>query len=187
MIDRRAPLLHGVRDQADAPVARQDSWYAVATQPRRELFAIAHLDRQGYNTFVPKRRVERRHARRTSQRIESFFPGYVFVRLDIAREQWRSINGTRGVRGLVMQGERPLPAPNGLVEQLLDMTDRDGFFAAAEAFRKGDRVRLLSGPFRESLAEVDRLASGDRVRVLLDIMQGRIPVVIERSELARAV
>ncbi|WP_306120549.1 MULTISPECIES: transcriptional activator RfaH [unclassified Roseitalea] len=162
-------------------------WYAAATQPRRETYAIGHLERQGFVTFIPRRRVTVRHARRTSTQILSFFPGYVFVRFDPNRDRWRSVNGTHGVRSLVMEGEMPLPAPQGLVETLQAMTGEDGFFAPENAFEKGDRVRMLGGPFRDMLAEVDTMSSAGRVRVLLEIMGGAHRVWIDRSELAHAV
>ena len=162
-------------------------WHAAATQPRRECWAIEHLSRQGYVTFIPKRRIVTRHARRRAERIGSFFPGYVFVRFDPRREQWRSINGTRGVRGLVMHGETPCQAPPGLVEAMQAMTDDDGFFVPNHAFERGDRVRLMSGPFRELVAEVEDATDERRITVLLEMMNGRIPVVVSRSELSRAV
>lgn len=165
----------------------QPRWHAAATQPRRELWAIEHLSRQGYVTFMPKRRIVTRHARRRVERIGSFFPGYVFIRFDPRRQQWRSINGTYGVRSLVMQGETPCRAPAGLVETLQAMTDDDGYFVPNPSFERGDRVRLISGPFRELIAEVDDATDERRITVLLDMMNGRVPVLVNRSELSRAV
>ena len=162
-------------------------WFAVATQPKRECWAITNLKRQGFVTYMPKRRVVVRHARRQKMVIRSFFPDYVFVRLDRERDRWRSINGTYGVRRLVMRGDRPLPAPHDLVETLQAMTDVDGFFMPRQAFERGERVRILSGPFRELIASVDEMTGEHRVKVLLEMMGGHIPVAVDRSELARAV
>jgi len=168
--------------RADGP-----QWYAVSTQPRREMIAVAHLERQNFETFIPRRRVTTSHARRTQVQIRSFFPGYIFVRLDIARQRWRPINSTQGVRSLVMQGEAPLRAPPGMVDTLKAMTDDEGWFVPQPSFEKGERVRLLSGPFGELVGRVEKMTAEHRVRVLLDLMNGHIPVVVDRSELARAV
>ena len=54
------------------------------------------------------------------------FPSYVFVRLDLERDRWRSVNGTYGVARLVMADGRPVPVPKGVVKSLLDLRDANG-------------------------------------------------------------
>ncbi len=105
------------------PVAIPDKarWYAVAVKPGQELGAARHLERQGFQTFTPSIVKTVRHARRRMERRVALFPGYLFVRFDIGQCAWRSINGTLGVRSLVMAGERPLPAPRGLVESFIEL------------------------------------------------------------------
>ena len=39
-------------------------WYVVQSQPNSELKAAAHLDRQGFTTYLPRYLKRRRHARR---------------------------------------------------------------------------------------------------------------------------
>ena len=55
---------------------------------------------------------------------EPIFPRYLFVVLDLDRDRWRSVNGTFGVARLVMMaGDRPQPAPHGVVEALVALAD----------------------------------------------------------------
>ena len=161
-------------------------WYAAATQPRREIHAEVHLKRQGFTTFLPKRRVMIRHARRTREQTVSFFPGYLFIRLDLGRDRWRAVNGTRGVRSLVMQGERPLPVPAGVIESLLRCTDKEGQFEPKMTFARGDRVRLTEGSLTNMVGLVDADSPSGRVAVLLSIMHGEVPASIDRRELVHA-
>ncbi len=63
----------------------------------RELVAEGQLRRQEFSTFLPKQMKTVRHARRLRVTLSAFFPGYLFVRLDLARDRWRSVNGTLGV------------------------------------------------------------------------------------------
>src|SRR5215475_12563612 len=91
-------------------------WYAVQCQPHREHVASRHLANQGFGVFLPLRKKLRRHARRVDSVQVPFFPGYLFVQFDKGKHRWRSINGTLGVTRLVMQGECPAPAPEGIVE-----------------------------------------------------------------------
>src|SRR5437879_7098854 len=159
---------------ADEPAPRIASalrpgerWYAVHTLPLREAYAQGHLRNQGFSTFLPKRRKTVRHARKLRMVEAAFFPRYLFVVLDLARHQWRSVNGTFGVSRLVMRGEAPHPVPSGLVEALIASADADGILQFGANLRVGSAVRLLAGPFAEQLAILDHLDDSGRVRVLL--------------------
>jgi len=166
-------------------LSRGKRWYAAATQPNREPFAIIQLQAQGFESFFPKRLKTVRHARKQSKRIVSFFPGYVFVALDLGVDRWRSVNGTFGVRSLVMSGDRPLPAPDGVVENLQTMTDEQGFLQLVEDLRHGDTVRVIDGPLADMVGRIDRLDGNHRVRVLLDMLHGKMPTVMERSNIMK--
>jgi len=121
-----------------------------------------------------------RHARKLRAVNAAFFPRYLFVVLDLARHQWRRVNGTYGVSRLVMRGEEPHPVPWGLVEALVASADPDGILQFGEKLQVGGPVRLLAGPFAEQLAVLDHLDDSGRVRVLLDIL-GRQVAISTRS------
>lgn len=156
-------------------------WYAVHTQPHRELRAKDQLENQGYEVFLPRRLKTVRHARKLTNVAAPFFPRYLFIRLNLARHRWRSVNGTFGVNSLVMQGELPHPVPRGVVEAMVASVDAKGFLCLQENLQPGTQVRLAAGPFAEQLGTLDRLDDSGRVRVLLEIMGGTVPVHIERK------
>jgi transcription antitermination factor NusG len=169
-------------DAGARPAAGNDGtrWYAVHTQPNRELRAKNQLENQAYEVFLPRRLKTVRHARKLSNLPAAFFPRYLFIRLDLTRQRWRSVNGTFGVTSLVMQGEMPRPAPHGVVETMIASVDANGFLCLEESLKIGTRVRLAAGPFAEKLGILDRLDDSGRVRVLLEIMGGTVPVQLER-------
>jgi len=101
-------------------------WYAVQCQPNRERGAASHLRNQDYEVFLPWQRKTRHHARRIESVLRPFFPGYLFLRLDLSCDRWRPINGTFGVVRLAMQGDWPLQAPSGVIERLKDRCGEDG-------------------------------------------------------------
>jgi transcriptional antiterminator RfaH len=158
-----------------------ERWYAVHTQPHHELRAKHHLQNQNYQVFLPQRLKTVRHARKLTNVAAPFFPRYLFIRLDLKRHRWRSVNGTFGVTSLVMQGETPQPVPRGVVEAMLDSIDEQGFLCLEPNLQIGAQVRLVAGPFAEQLAILDRLDDSGRVRVLLEIMGGPVPVQIARE------
>jgi transcriptional antiterminator RfaH len=153
-----------------------ERWYAVHTLPFAEARAEGQLDRQGFRTFQPKRHKTVRHARRQRTVEAPFFPRYLFVVLDLAQHQWRSVNGTFGVSRLVMWGDRPHPVPRGVVEALIAAADPRGILQLDRALQIGGSVRLMAGPFAEQLAILDDLDDSGRVRVLLDILGRQVAI-----------
>ena len=134
--------------------ARGYRWYAASTLSNREALATSQLLRQDFKVCFPKHRKTVRHARRTHERIVSFFPRYLFVSMDLDIDRWRSVNGTVGVRALVMDSERSLPVPTGLVEELRTMTDESGFFNRVEELRQGDHVKVPDGPLSDMIGTI---------------------------------
>lgn len=154
--------------------------------PRQEARAEFQLLLQGFPVFLPRMTKTVRHARKLRTVKGVVFPTYMFVVLDPGRDHWRSVNGTFGVASLIMAGETPQPVPFGVVEQLLDCADDDGLVCLDRDLREGQSVRVASGPFANAFGRLDRLDGNGRVRVLLEIMGGKVPAVMERSALEAA-
>ena len=163
-----------------------ERWYLIQSLPSREANAEFQLQAQKYRVFVPSLTKTIRHARKTCIVKAPVFSGYLFVILDLGRDQWRSINGTFGVARIVTVAGRPSPVPLGLVEAMLDRTDAEGNMDLISSLTLGQSVRILAGPFAKFVGTLDRLDAGGRVRVLLEIMGGTIPVLITRDTLEPA-
>lgn len=156
-------------------------------QPHRERLASVNLAQQAFEVFLPLRNKTRRHARRTETLRVPFFPGYLFVALDLESHQWRAVNGTFGVVRLVTQGDRPAPAPEGLVETLQTACADMNVLAWRPQLALGQPVRILTGPFAGLVGELERMTEADRVRVLLRMMGGQFPVSLPRLDVVPAV
>src|ERR1700740_1962344 len=78
-------------------LANGERWYAVHSLPFAEARAELQLKNQGFRTFQPKRQKTVRHARRLRTVEGPYFPRYLFIVLDLARDQWRRVNGPFGV------------------------------------------------------------------------------------------
>jgi transcription elongation factor/antiterminator RfaH len=156
-------------------------WYTVYTQLHREFRAQAQLQNQNYHVYLPRRNKTVRHARKLKMVPAAFFPRYLFIALDLAVDQWRNVNNTFGVCSLIMAGEQPRPVPQGVVEAMIAATDSEGLLSFERDLKIGDQVRFLAGPFADRLGTIERLDDIGRVRVLLDIMGGRVPVRLPRA------
>jgi len=167
-------------------LAERERWYVVCALPRQETRAELHLLRQGYRAFLPIMTKTVRHARKLRTVRSPVFPGYLFVALDLQRDRWRSVNGTIGVSSLIMGESAPMPAPRGVVEKLLDCVDESGAARFDLDLQQGEAIRVLVGPFANALGSLDRLDANGRVKVLLEIMGGKVSALLDRAALARA-
>ena len=78
---------------------------------------------------------------------------------------------------------KPQPVPAGVVETLIENTDGTGILQFGHQLQVGQAVRILSGPFANAIGELERLDVNGRVKVLLDIMNGRVSATLPRSHL----
>ena len=163
-------------------------WIAVATRPNAEAQAVQNLKRQGYECYCPLTRVSRRHARRSETVTRPFFPGYLFVRLDRTRDQWRPIMHSRGVRTVVRFGEKLGVVPEGVIESLLAREEDGGLKPppAAERIRAGQQVALHGTLFDDFVCTVLSIEPRDRVCVLLEFMQHAVKMVVPSENVAAA-
>lgn len=163
-----------------------ERYFAVQTLPGRELGAAAQLGAQGFRPFLPLLLKSVRHARKFRTVRAPLFPNYLFVALDLQRHRWRSVNGTFGVARLLMMGELPTPVPAGVVEPLVALSDASGLIHFDKGLKPGQKVKILSGPFAEMIGVLERIDGAGRVKLLLDVMGGKIPVLTTAALLAPA-
>jgi len=160
-----------------------ERWYVYRTRPHREQSAADQLKQQGFRPFTPSIQKTVRHARKLRSVRAPLFPTYSFVKLDLNREQWRSINGTYGVVRLIMANERPIAVPFGIVEEIEKHIDERGLVRLDGGLEIGQKVEVVNGPFTRLMGELVRLDAKGRVQVLLEIMGGKMPVTMERMDL----
>ena len=155
---------------ADPTIALFDSagerrWYLVRSLVGRELVAEGQLRNQGFSTFLPKQLKTIRHARRLRVALSAFFPAYLFVRLDLGRDRWRSVNVTLGVACLVGPAASPTPVPSGVVEALIAAADARDVLAGPQLCAGQVRQRLGVGEAVVGVQEADGVAGGDPARI----------------------
>lgn len=162
------------------------NWFVVATQPNRENVATAHLLNQGFEVFLPARRSTLRRNRRLETGRSPLFPGYLFVSFDGSPASVRSINGTRGVKYLLLSGKSPSPLPDGFVDTLLANLHDDGTVSHRLVMNPGDRIQIASGPLVHQIGELLNMDERGRVKVLLELLSGKVAVATEAANLLPA-
>jgi transcriptional antiterminator RfaH len=163
-------------------------WYVVQTRHLSEQRAVQELESQGFETFLPRYLRKRRHARKVTLVAAPLFPGYLFVRLDPTRQRWRSINGTYGVVRLVAAESGPLPISDAVIDGLRKRLDEQGYIAISQRpdFVPGQVVRVRSGSFGETLGLFEGFRDQDRVAVLLELLGGKVRVLLDEDMVEKA-
>ena len=149
----------------------QAAWYAVATKPRNEGDAKLNLERQGYSLFLPTIRLKKRRRGQWTLVTEPLFPGYLFVSLVLGTDDPAPIRSTVGCVGLVRFGPTYTPVPAELIAGLKAAAAT--YDPVLAPFKRGDAVRLMSGPFAGLGAIYDMAKGEQRVQVLLEVL-GRV-------------
>jgi transcriptional antiterminator RfaH len=164
------------------------SWYAVRTKPLAEARALENLRRQGYRAYLPRARVELRHARRRRIVLRPLFPRYLFAGLDRSSMPWRPILSTFGVSDLVRVGGEPARVPPEIVAALEGREAAGAFdrVGRSGSLRLGDLVRVTSGVFEEMIGRLVELREGDRVVVLLDFLGRAVRAELPQDAVAAA-
>lgn len=85
-----------------------------------------------------------------------------------------------------MAGETPLPLPRGFVEGLQAFSDADGLTRPEHALQAGDRVRIVAGPFADLIGTLQRMDSRGRLSILVEVLNGAVPLRLDRDSLVPA-
>jgi len=142
----------------------QPGWYVVQTQPNAEGKSVAHLERQGFATYLPRYLKRRRHARRVEVVTAPLFPRYLFIRLDDVHSNWLPVRSTLGVAQLVRFGDKYCRLPEGLVQGLMGAEQQRRNLLSA-----GDAVRVTEGPFKGLEGIYHQPDGSQRVLVLMNL------------------
>ena len=163
-----------------------ERWFVARVLTHQENRAQFNLHQLGFRSFLPRLRRTVRHARKLRDTLNPLFPGYIFIVIDLSKQRWRSINGTFGVASLIMGAEQPTPVPPGVVEALVASCESRGAVRFDDGLEIGQKVRILSGPFAETICRLAHLDDRGRVRVLLEIMGMEVATQLDRSAIASA-
>ena len=157
-------------------------WHALYTKPKKEHQVNALLRARGIETYLPT--VRRKVKRRDRPERIVYFPCYLFARFDFRAIPPSSIAWMPGIRRIVTSGDEPAVVADGVVDLIRRRLDGAEIYGHGN-LRRGDRVRITSGPLRHLEAVFDRpLAPADRVQVLLSVMGSTRPVSIDCSQIA---
>ena len=113
-------------------------WYLIHTKPLSEGVAQTNLERQGYETYVPRATQAVRCHGHWQDRIVALFPRYLFLRLNEGRQSLGPVRFTMGVASVVRFGSKYTIVPDQVIRDLRARAD-----PATKLHRLG---RVAAGP-----------------------------------------
>ena len=166
-----------------------DMWYAIRSKPRKEIAVYQQVLARGMEAYYPRLIVNPVNPR--SQKGRPYFPGYLFVKVDmedIGLTKFKYMPHTFGLVGF--DGE-PATIPENLIHEIRKRVDEINA-AGGEIFdglKSGDSVWITDGPFKDYKGIFDaRLTGSERVRVLLNFLgsQRQIPVELNVGQIEKS-
>ncbi len=125
------------------------------------------LIKKSIEVFLPKVRVRSKRRDRKVMIKVPLFPGYLFVKKDLAPYEHIEIVKTVGAVRLIGNKDGPIPVPSETVQSLKIMVKGSDTVSTGTRFRKGDRVMVVHGPFAGVVGTFARY--GGKKRVIVNI------------------
>ncbi|MFO7623863.1 MAG: transcription termination/antitermination NusG family protein [Anaerolineales bacterium] len=165
-----------------------ECWYALRTKPRKEDVVWKQILDREYPVFYPRLKVNPVNPR--SKKIRPYFPGYMFVKLDLEKSGLTAFQWMPHTTGLVSFGGEPAAVPESLIHAIRERVEEISAAGGIvfDGLKQGDSVVIDHGPFEGFEAIFDmRLPGTERVRVLLQLLsnQRQLPVEIDASKIRK--
>lgn len=134
------------------------------------------------DVVVPVERVQelgKGGARKVSNR--KFFPGYIFVNMELDEETWHVVKDTPKVTGFVGHSTSPPEVPAAEVEAIKAQMEEGALRPKPKVlFEVGEAVKVVDGPFQDFNGTVEEVRpEKGKVRVLISIFGRATPVELD--------
>ena len=149
-----------------------ERWYVLQSKPQKEKMLYEQLCLREIEAFYPSIRVKPVNPR--SRKYISYFPGYLFIRVDLEHISLSSLQWVPGAIGLVNFDGEPASIAEPILQAIrlkIENNIADEFYFS-KGLKQGDPVAISDGPFAGYKAIFDtRLSGSQRVQVLLEVLR----------------
>ena len=178
-------------DKTETPSAGNKKWYVVHTYSGYEHKAKAaleervrslHMEDKFGEVLVPVERVQelgKGGQRKISNR--KFFPGYIFVNMELSDETWHVIKNTPKITGFVGHSTMPPEVPEAEVREITQQMQEGALKPKPKVlFEVGEAIKVVDGPFQDFNGTVEEVRpEKGKVRVLISIFGRATPVELD--------
>lgn len=155
-------------------------WWALHTRSRFEQKVYTGLRAKSLEAFLPRIQVMSRRKDRRKKILVPLIPGYVFVRSDLAPEEYYRIIKTVGVVRMISFKGKPIPADDREINSLMVLDGTDRTVQNRAYMRSGDRIMIMEGPLKGLMGfYVRHKGARDKVVVTVELLNRSLEVEIE--------
>ena len=147
-------------------------WFIAQIKPNSYHSAIQNLERQGFETFLPKMEITQRQKNQFVVKNVYVFSGYMFVCFDPHVITQTKINSTYGVSKILTFNKKPSEISSDLILELKIRYESNSNPTQKEKLQKGDSIKFSSGIFTDLIAKVESVEEKNRIWFLLESMGG---------------
>lgn len=150
-------------------------WYVMHSKPQKERWLCNQLNTLQIETYYPC--LYMRNGKSSLCSSKAYFPGYLFVNVDLEQIGRSLLKWIPGSLGLVAFGDEPASIPDGLLQRIRHRIDElnGARNRMLDGLKPGDEVMIHSGPFAGYDAIFcSRLRDSERIQVLLKVIQDQI-------------
>jgi transcriptional antiterminator NusG len=176
---------------------RKMRWYVVQAYSGYENKVKASLEERirQYNMqddfgeiLIPREQVT--ETRGTAKRVTSrtFYPGYMFVQMNLTDESWHLVKDTPKVSGFV-GGRYPTAVPASQINLVAQQVAEGAAKPKPRVvFEQGDHVRVVEGAFANFTGTIEEVKpEKQKVRVLVSIFGRATPVELDYAQVEKTV
>lgn len=157
-------------------------WFVVQIKPNSYKSAIENLERQGFETFLPKMQITQKQKNKFLVKNVYVFPGYMFVCFNPHIISWTKINSTYGVSKIIAFNCKPSEISPDFVQELKIRYEVNSNQTKKEKLQKGDSIKFFAGPFTDLIAKIECIEENKRIWVLLEAMGGYQRLKLHRDD-----
>lgn len=172
-------------------------WYIVNTQTSCEGTAKASIEERARSLgfedkfgeiLIPAENVVELVKGKKSTRSRKFFPGYIFVQMELTDETWHLVKNASKVTGFVGGKTRPPEVPEHEVMRVTKQMETGAEKAIPKVnFQVGESVTVIDGPFSNFNGTVEEInQEKGKVKVLVSIFGRPTPVELDFVQVDKA-
>lgn len=150
------------------------SWYVLHSKPNKEDFLFSQLRNREIEVYYPRLRVEPVNPR--SRKVRPFFPGYLFVHVDLDQTPISSLTYVPGANRVISFDHEPAIVSDTIMQTIQSNVDRvnQNPDLIYNQLSHGDPVTIQGGPLEGYEAIFDTCLEGsERVRLLIKLLRGQ--------------
>jgi transcriptional antiterminator NusG len=152
----------------------------------QERIKQAGMDEQFGDVLIPKENVQDTRGGNKKVTSRTFYPGYIFVQMDLNEHTWHLIKETPKVSGFV-GGRHPTPVPDSEIQQIAQQVAEGAAKPKPRVvFEQGDHVRVIDGAFANFTGTIEEVnPDKQKVRVLVSIFGRATPVELDYGQVEK--